>query len=162
MASFTPVLRCEAGSVPALPLGSRRIRPQAQVFKPPMRFSPKIVALAAACFAAPVPATADARGLGDLWATVNVCDTPKSPNEMGVRARMPGDGTRRRMYMRFTAQFRSGGQWRGVSGRGRSRGAPSGSGGGRKDRAGDTFWLSSRPSRAGAAVRRAVSIQLGE
>lgn len=57
----------------------------------------------------------------NLWATVNVCDTEKSPNEMGVRARMPGDGTRRRMYMRFTAQFRSGKKWKQVAGSGRSK-----------------------------------------
>jgi hypothetical protein len=68
-----------------------------------------------------VPAAAEAKPVKDLWATVNVCDTKKSPNKMGVRARMPGDGTRRRMYMRFTAQFRSGGKWKQVNGRGRSR-----------------------------------------
>jgi hypothetical protein len=66
-------------------------------------------------------ATARAPTEKDLWATVNVCDTKKSPDQMGVRARMPGDGTRRRMYMRFTAQFRSGKKWKMVSGRGRSR-----------------------------------------
>jgi hypothetical protein len=73
------------------------------------------------CFIAAVPATADARKVKNLWATVNVCDTPKSPNQMGVRARIPGDGTRRRMYMRFTAQFRSAGKWKVVPGRGRSK-----------------------------------------
>src|SRR2546423_9995370 len=159
MASFTPVLRCEAGSVPALPLGSRRIRPQAQVFKPPMRFSPKIVALAAACFAAPVPATADARGLGDLWATVNVCDTPKSPNEMGVRARMPGDGTRRRMYMRFTAQFRSGGKWRVVSGHGRSRWLLAGSARFRNEEMGYTFGFSAPQPGTGYVMRGLVQFE---
>ena len=56
-----------------------------------------------------VPGTADAatgkkRG---LWATVNVCDSPRSPNAMGVRANMPGNGTRQRMYMRFSAQWYS-------------------------------------------------------
>lgn len=63
---------------------------------------------------------AQAKPEKDLWATVNVCDTKKAPDDMGVRARMPGDGTRRRMYMRFTAQFRSGKKWKMVSGRGRS------------------------------------------
>jgi hypothetical protein len=67
------------------------------------------------------PAAAQAKPQKDLWATVNVCDTPKSPNRMGVRARMPGDGTRRRMYMRFSAQFRSGGKWKPVNGQGRSK-----------------------------------------
>jgi hypothetical protein len=64
---------------------------------------------------------AQAKPPKDLWATVNVCDTEKSPDQMGVRARMPGDGTRRSMYMRFTAQFRSGGKWKPVNGRGRSK-----------------------------------------
>jgi hypothetical protein len=64
--------------------------------------------------------SAEAKPVKDLWATVNVCDTQKSPDQMGVRARMPGDGTRRRMFMRFTAQYRSGSKWKPVAGRGRS------------------------------------------
>ena len=48
----------------------------------------------------------------DLWATVNVCDTAKHPNEVGVRASMPGvpRGTGRRM--RFRVQWRDGDRWR--------------------------------------------------
>lgn len=42
-----------------------------------------------------------------LWATVNRCDTATSPNTVGIRARMPGTGTRRRLYMRFEVQFYS-------------------------------------------------------
>jgi hypothetical protein len=41
----------------------------------------------------------------NLWATVNICDTLRHPDQMGVRASMPGDGTRERMFMRFRAQF---------------------------------------------------------
>ena len=41
----------------------------------------------------------------DLWATVNICDTLRHPDQMGVRASMPGDGTHERMFMRFRAQF---------------------------------------------------------
>jgi hypothetical protein len=40
-----------------------------------------------------------------LWATVNICDTLRHPDQMGVRASMPGNGTRERMWMRFHAQF---------------------------------------------------------
>jgi hypothetical protein len=65
--------------------------------------------------------SAQARAEKNLWATVNVCDTEKSPDQMGVRARMPGDGTHRRMYMRFSAQFQAGKKWKPVSGRGRSK-----------------------------------------
>jgi hypothetical protein len=55
-----------------------------------------------------------------LWATVNVCDTAGHPDMMGVRGRMPGDGTRARMYMRFKAQYLSGRTWTDVDGRGTS------------------------------------------
>jgi hypothetical protein len=55
---------------------------------------------------AALPATADAKAK-HLWATVNVCDTAKSPDTIGIRARMPGDGTKRRMWMRFRTQFYS-------------------------------------------------------
>jgi hypothetical protein len=43
-----------------------------------------------------------------LWATVNICDTSESPDAMGIRASMPGNGYRHRMYMRFSAQWWSG------------------------------------------------------
>lgn len=39
-----------------------------------------------------------------VWATVNVCDTQRYPNTMGVRGSMPGNGTRELMFMRFRAQ----------------------------------------------------------
>jgi hypothetical protein len=71
-----------------------------------------LVALIAAALV--VPATAEART--SLWATVNVCDTAKHPNEIGVRASMPGfpRGTARRM--RFRIQYRDGDRWRYVTG----------------------------------------------
>ena len=41
-----------------------------------------------------------------LWATVNICDTERNPDTLGVRASMPGSGRRsERMFMRFRAQF---------------------------------------------------------
>jgi hypothetical protein len=43
-----------------------------------------------------------------LWATVNICDTFEYPDGMGIRASMPGNGSRQRMYMRFSAQWWSG------------------------------------------------------
>ena len=81
-----------------------------------MRRSLATTALATAALATGISAPADARKVKNLWATVNVCDTPRSPNQMGVRARMPGDGTTRRMFMRFTAQYRTGGKWKAVAG----------------------------------------------
>jgi hypothetical protein len=54
----------------------------------------------------------------NLWATVNTCDTFQSPDAMGIRASMPGNGTSQRMYMRFSAQWYSGGagKWLDVAG----------------------------------------------
>src|SRR3954452_18804402 len=41
-----------------------------------------------------------------LWATINICDTAKHPDTIGIRASMPGSGkTRERMYMRFQVQY---------------------------------------------------------
>lgn len=64
-----------------------------------------VLALAGALLLA-LPATAGAAPRPrDLWATVNVCDTALHPDRMGVRARMPGNGTRQAMYVRFRAQY---------------------------------------------------------
>lgn len=51
------------------------------------------------------PGRADAASSPHLWATVNVCDTAASPNTIGIRASMPGNGKPQRMYMRFEAQY---------------------------------------------------------
>jgi hypothetical protein len=77
-----------------------------------------LVPLAALLLAAPASAAPDP----ELWATVNICDTPVHPNEMGVRAAMPGDATHERMYVRFVAQSWSTRRhkWLPASGRGRS------------------------------------------
>jgi hypothetical protein len=68
-----------------------------------------ILVLLLALAAAPARAAAG----GDLWATVNVCDTAAHPEEIGIRASMPG-APRTRLLMRFRAQYRdpSDGQWR--------------------------------------------------
>jgi hypothetical protein len=125
-----------------------------------MKFPPKTLALAAVCFVAVAPATADARSAGDLWATVNVCDTSKSPNEMGVRARIPGDGTRRRMYMRFTAEFRSSaGKWKVVPGRGRSGWLLAGSARFRYKEYGYTFGFDAPPAGTSYLMRGLVQFE---
>jgi hypothetical protein len=42
----------------------------------------------------------------ELWATVDVCDSPHHPNTVGVRGSMPGDGnTHDKMYMSFRLQY---------------------------------------------------------
>jgi opacity protein-like surface antigen len=41
-----------------------------------------------------------------LWATINICDTTKHPDTIGIRASMPGSGkAKERMYMRFQVQY---------------------------------------------------------
>jgi hypothetical protein len=79
------------------------------------RIAPVIAVVLAA-----LPASAHARA-SDLWTTVNTCNTAARPGSMGVRGRMPGDGTRAKMYMRFAAQFMdSAGRWEYVDGDGHS------------------------------------------
>jgi hypothetical protein len=70
-----------------------------------------------------VPASEGAPRPRHLWATVNICDTERYQDMMGVRASMPGDGRRTRMYMRFTAQYFSRARqvWSDVKGNGVSK-----------------------------------------
>jgi hypothetical protein len=58
-----------------------------------------LAVLAAAGFGPASVATADSGP--PAWATVNVC----APGAVGIRAGMPGDGSRARMYARFTVQW---------------------------------------------------------
>jgi hypothetical protein len=49
---------------------------------------------------------ADPRTSPRLWATVNVCDTERNPDTLGIRASMPGSGRKREsMWMRFRVQY---------------------------------------------------------
>lgn len=90
------------------------------------------VALAALALA---PTGADAAA-PKPWATVNVCDTAKHPNTIGVRASMPGAERKRvRMYMRFRVQWRdrTDGRWHNLL----------------EGRGGDSGWVSLGRSRKG-------------
>src|SRR5919107_3238154 len=77
---------------------------------------------AAACLAvvcgltAPAAAAARPAEAERLWATVNVCDTTKDPNGVGIRASMPGTPRGAARRMRFRVQWRDGDRWRYVSG----------------------------------------------
>jgi hypothetical protein len=55
-----------------------------------------------------------------FWATVNVCDTKDSPNALGVRTSVPGNGSDERIFVRYTAQWWSGAkqEWLTVGGSG--------------------------------------------
>jgi hypothetical protein len=69
-----------------------------------------------------MPAPSVAARSKELWATVNVCDTERYPNTLGVRASMPGNATRQKMWMRFRASYfdRATERWRDVGGDSRS------------------------------------------
>lgn len=72
-----------------------------------------LAALAAAAPAAPAATK-------NLWSTINVCDSPNHPDDVGVAARMPGNGSSERMYMRFYVQYLDGNEWRFVKTGGKS------------------------------------------
>ena len=93
----------------------------------------------------------------DLWATVNICDTVAHPNQMGIRASMPGDGTRERMWMRFHAQFYNPKtkKWFDVKGNGVSGWQLAGSARQKVQQAGYTFSFA-QPSAGMAFVLRGV------
>jgi hypothetical protein len=86
-----------------------------------MRFP--VLLLLSACLVLILAGTAHGRSAATPpWATVNVCDTTSSPNEIGIRAAMPGLARPSRLLMRFRVQYRDGeGRWRTVK-----RGADSG------------------------------------
>jgi hypothetical protein len=81
------------------------------------------------------PASAAAKDTGP-WATVNVCDTTRQPDSVGIRASMPGTPRGARLSMRFRVQYRDGrGDWVDIDGAdsgwrrvGRAKGAAAESG----------------------------------
>jgi len=103
-----------------------------------------------------VPASAGAARPKDLWATVNACDSAKFPDRVGVRAAMPGDGTGKRMYVRFRLQYHSNrlGGWQPVAG-GRSPKLYLGSA--RRDRQGGWTFRVNPPKFGGSFLMRGVA-----
>jgi hypothetical protein len=55
-----------------------------------------------------------------FWATVNICDTSNSPNALGIRTSVPGNGSNERIWARYTAQWWSAAahEWKTVGGSG--------------------------------------------
>jgi hypothetical protein len=68
-----------------------------------MRFALPVVLVVLAL----LPASAAARKDAALWATINVCDTAKQPDAIGIRASMPGTPKGARLSMRFRVQYRT-------------------------------------------------------
>jgi hypothetical protein len=74
------------------------------------------IALAAMILVLLAPAAATARDVPEQWATVNLCDTLKRPDALGIRASMPGTPKGTRMSMRFRVQFKAADGWEDVKG----------------------------------------------
>src|SRR4051794_4625683 len=75
-----------------------------------LRLSLRAVAVAAAPgFATPAASAAGAPTIDKnklLWATINICDTAKHPDVIGIHASMPGAGKAlERMYMRLEVEY---------------------------------------------------------
>jgi hypothetical protein len=109
----------------------------------------------------PSYAIAAASNTPELWATVNICDTAKAPDSMGVRASMPGNGTRQRMYMRFSAQYwsRSRQDWAPVAGTGVSPWVFAGSAEYARRQAGWTFEFAAPPAGVTFTMRATVEFE---
>ncbi len=125
-----------------------------------MRSALMILVTIAVLAALPAASESAGRDAPGPWATVNACDTEKSPNQIGIRGSMPGLERRTRMRMRFRVQYLdTKGVWRMVK-----LGADSGwrkvaRGRGGEHDAGWTFWF--KPPTAGGAhvLRGVVSFQ---
>jgi hypothetical protein len=100
----------------------------------------------------------------DLWATVNICDTVRHPDQLGIRASMPGSGRRGAMYMRFRAQFFDSGAnaWREVGGSGVSRWIYVGSSRLRNRQGGYTFAFGAPATGSAFVLRGRVEFQWRE
>lgn len=100
----------------------------------------------------------------EMWATVNICDTQRSPDSMGVRASMPGNGTDQRMWMRFRAEYwsRSLQDWAPVVGTGVSPWVYAGSARYAQRQAGWTFGFAAPPAGVTFTMRAQVDLQWRE
>jgi hypothetical protein len=96
-----------------------------------------------------------------FWATVNVCDTQKSPNALGIRLSVPGNGSNERIFARYTAEWWSGAQqeWLTVDGSGVTDWVPVGSADMASRQAGWTFRFVQPPAGTTYVMRGVVELQ---
>jgi len=73
-------------------------------------------ALATPSGTTPTPTPMPTPAAEAVWATVNVCDTAKRPDTIGIRAAMPGVPRGAALFMRFQVQYKAGGGWQQVKG----------------------------------------------
>jgi hypothetical protein len=76
----------------------------------------KLLAVLIVVLWAPSVARADPPVVKDQWATVNLCNTVKRPDAIGIRASMPGVPKGARLLMRFRVQFKADKGWQDVKG----------------------------------------------
>jgi hypothetical protein len=77
----------------------------------------RVAVLTAAIIAVIAPSVAAAKEPAPTsWATVNLCDTIKRPDTIGIRASMPATPKGTRMAMRFRVQFKAADGWQDVKG----------------------------------------------
>jgi hypothetical protein len=124
-----------------------------------------VAAVAGACAAVPAGAGAAGHTVYDskyLWATVDVCDTPKHPNAIGIRGSMPGSGVaKERMFLRIQVQYRSrtDGRWHNIAKGADSAWLPLGSGRYRARQAGADFAFVPPAGGRGVRLRGAVTFE---
>jgi hypothetical protein len=95
------------------------------------------------------------------WATVNVCDSPSAPHQVGIRAGIPGDGSGGSVYARFTVEWSSHERhaWLPVEGRPTSAWIYAGSARDALRQAGYTFEFDTPLAGSGYVVRGRVELQ---
>jgi hypothetical protein len=94
---------------------------------------------------------------GPLWATVNGC----SPNAVGMRVSVPGDGSSKRQFVRFSAQWWSEVKhdWLPVGGSADSPWLPAGTSASSWSQAGWTYNIQQAPPGAVFLIRGIAQIQ---
>jgi hypothetical protein len=109
----------------------------------------------------PSPGIASASRTPKLWATVNLCDTAAAPNSMGVRAGMPGNTSRRRVFLRFRAEYWSPAiqAWAPVADRGVSPWVSAGQARYERRQAGWTFGFAPPPAGVTYTMRAIVEFE---
>lgn len=97
-----------------------------------------------------------------LWATVNVCDTMRHPDAIGIRASMPGSGyADERMFVRLQVQYYSvrDNRWHNIGPGGDSGWISVGSARFKARQAGRTFTLNPPPVNQAHIVRGAATFE---
>jgi hypothetical protein len=96
-----------------------------------------------------------------FWATVNVCDTENSPNALGIRTSVPGNGSHQHIFARYTAQWWSEDdqQWLTVGGSGVTPWVAVGNADMASLQAGWTFSFVQPPEGTTYVMRGAVELQ---